>query len=110
MRRTASLNATTAVLMSVCYAVALFHRTAFQGIDAPLRAEFAMSATEAADLAAVFFWTYLAVMIPAGLLTDAIGARRVAILGSLVSAAGAAIFCHAYTIVPLAVARMLIAA
>jgi MFS family permease len=110
MRRIASVNATTAVLMSVCYAVALFHRTAFQGIDAPLRAEFAMSPSEAADLAAVFFWTYLAVMIPAGLLTDAIGARRVAIAGSLVSAAGAAIFCHAQTIVPLALARMLIAA
>ena len=47
--------------MSVGYAVALFHRTAFQGIDLPLRAEFAMSASESADLAAVFFWTYLAV-------------------------------------------------
>jgi protein-S-isoprenylcysteine O-methyltransferase Ste14 len=41
----------------------------------PLRAEFAMSPSESADLAAVFFWTYLAVMIPAGLLTAVIVVR-----------------------------------
>jgi len=50
LRHLASTNATTAVLMSIGYAVALSHRTAFQGIDRPLRAEFAMSASESADL------------------------------------------------------------
>lgn len=96
--------------MSVCYAVALFHRTAFQGIDLALRAEFDLSATQAADLAAVFFWTYLATMIPVGLMTDAFGARRVSIGGSLVVAAGAMIFGRADSVVDLALGRILIAA
>jgi MFS family permease len=106
----ASANALIAALMSIGYAVALFHRTAFQAIDSALRVDFALSASTAADLSALFFWTYLVVLIPVGLLTDAIGARRVAILGSLASAVGATLFCGADTVVVLAAARMLIAA
>jgi MFS family permease len=103
-------NRRTAVLMSICYAVALFHRTAFQGVDGALRVEFAMSPAESADLAALFFWTYLAAMIPVGLMTDSFGARRVSICGSLVVAVGALLFWRADSVVALAAARMLIAA
>jgi MFS family permease len=108
--RPLSGNAATAVLMSFAYAVALFQRTAFQGIDEPLRAQFAISASASADLSAVFFWTYLAVMIPAGLLTDAIGARRVAIGGCLLTAAGALAFSRADSFATLGVSRAVIAA
>jgi MFS family permease len=99
-----------ALLMSVCYAVALFHRTAFQGIDADLRVEFGLSASQSADLAALFFWTYFAVMIPVGLLTDSLGARRISIIGSLVVAGGALLFWQAKSVEVLAAARILIAA
>lgn len=98
-----------ALLMSVCYAVALFHRTAFQGIEADVRGEFGLSASRSADLSAMFFWAYFAVMIPVGLLTDAIGARRAAILGSLVTAVGAWLFGQAHSAGELALARVCIA-
>jgi MFS family permease len=103
-------NRATVVLLSVGYAVALFHRTAFQAIAPQVSAEFGMSPAATADLAAVFFWTYLAIMIPTGLLTDAIGARRVAVLGSVVTATGAFLFRVGDTIVELTLARVLIAA
>lgn len=100
----------TAVLLSVGYAVALFHRTAFQAIAPQVSSEFGLSPPEAADLAAVFFWAYLAIMIPTGLLSDAIGARRVAVLGCVVTAAGSFLFRIGDSIVELTFARVLIAA
>ncbi|WP_298831530.1 nitrate/nitrite transporter [uncultured Piscinibacter sp.] len=106
----AAADRATAVLLSVGYAVALFHRTAFQAIAPQVGAEFGLSAAATADLAAVFFWTYLAIMIPTGLLTDAIGARRVAVLGCVVSAAGSFLFRIGDSIVELTLARVLIAA
>jgi MFS family permease len=90
--------------------VALFHRTAFQAIDDRLQSELGLSAGVTADIAAVFFWTYLAVLIPVGLLTDRHGARRVAAVGSLASAGGTVLFCLAGGAAGLFVGRMLIAA
>ncbi|MDZ7591586.1 MAG: MFS transporter [Rubrivivax sp.] len=98
------------MLLSVGYAVALFHRTAFQAIAPQVSAEFGLSPAATADLTAVFFWTYLAIMIPTGLLTDAIGARRVAVLGCIVTAAGSFLFRAGDSIVELTLARVLIAA
>lgn len=106
----AAADGATAVLLSVGYAIALFHRTAFQAIAPQISAEFGLSPVASADLAAVFFWTYLAVMIPTGLLTDAIGARRVAVLGCVVMAAGSFLFRVGDSIVELTLARVLIAA
>lgn len=98
-----------AALMSLSYAIALFHRTAFSAIAPTLQAEFALSAAESADLAALFFWTALCVMIPLGLLADAVGARRVAIGGTLTSAIGTLLFRDADSVVMLALGRVLVA-
>lgn len=100
----------TAVLLSIGYAVALFHRTAFLAIAPSIAAEFHLDPAETADLASAFFWTYLLVMIPTGLLADAIGARRIAVAGCLVTAAGAFLFRGADTVTELALARVLVAA
>jgi predicted MFS family arabinose efflux permease len=105
----AAADRATAVLLSCGYALALFHRTAFQAIAPQVSAEFGLSPAATADLAAVFFWTYLAIMIPTGLLTDAIGARRVAVLGCVVTAAGSFLFRVGDSIVELTLARVLIA-
>lgn len=95
--------------MSICYAMALFHRTAFQAIGAILQPEFDLSNVESADLASVFFWTYLLVMIPSGLLADAIGARRVAITGCVLSTLGSILFASANSVIDLTIARIMIA-
>lgn len=103
-------DATIAVLLSVGYAIALFHRTAYAAIAPQIEGEFALTAAQSADLAAVFFWTYLLAMIPTGLLADAIGARRVAVAGGVATAAGAFLFRGADTAIELTLARTLIAA
>lgn len=103
-------NHATMFAISLCYAVALFHRTAFQAIDGSLQSELGLSPTATADVAAVFFWTYLAVLIPVGLLTDRYGARLVSVGSGLVSVAGTILFCSAESAGALYAGRMLIAA
>lgn len=106
----AAANRSTAVLLGFGYALALFHRTAFQAIGPQVSAECGMSTTATADLAAAFFWAYLVLMIPTGLLTDVVGARCVAVLGFVVTAAGSFLFCFSDSFVELTLGRLLIAA
>ncbi len=108
--RPGSAQAATAVLLSLGYAIALFHRTAFVAIAPAIAVEFALTPAETADLSSAFFWTYLLVMIPTGLLADAMGARRVALAGCLITAAGAFLFRGADSVIELTLGRVLVAA
>lgn len=109
-RGAAAAERVTAALLSVGYGIALFHRNGLQAIAPLIAVDFSLTPAESADLAAVFFWTYLLIMIPTGLLADAIGARRVVLAGCVVTAAGAFLFRTGDSIVELTLARVLIAA
>jgi MFS family permease len=102
--------ALAAFILSLCYASALFQRLAFQGIGPLLASEFSLGASALADLGASFFWTYLVLMIPCGILVDVQGPRRMAIVGALMSGIGCALFAAARGLPELMVARMLISA
>lgn len=99
-----------AVILSLCYAAALFQRQAFQGVGSLLAVEFSLDAAQLADLGTSFFWTYLLLMIPCGILVDAQGPRRIAIAGALLSAAGCALFAAARTPESLMTARVVMSA
>jgi predicted MFS family arabinose efflux permease len=99
-----------AFILSLCYACALFQRLAFQGVGSALASEFSLDAAQLADLGASFFWTYLALMIPCGILVDAQGPRRMAIFGALLSGAGCAMFAAARGLPELMAARVVISA
>ena len=57
-----------------------------------LMRDFGISAGQLGNLAAFYFYAYLLMQIPTGVLVDSWGARRLLIVGSLLAAAGCVIF------------------
>jgi len=100
----------SALILSLCYGCALFQRLAFQSVGPRLDAELGLGAAALADLGASFFWAYLVLMIPCGILVDIQGPRSMAIAGALLSSAGCALFAAARGLPQLMVARVIISA
>jgi MFS family permease len=61
-------------------------------ISRELAREFALSAAALGNLSAFYFYSYVVVQIPTGLLADRWGPRRVLALGAAVTAAGTLLF------------------
>jgi sugar phosphate permease len=79
--------------LAFAFLASYFHRTATGVVADSLMREFAI--TRAADLgglAAVYFYTYAAMQVPAGLLADRFGPRRTILLALAVAALGATLF------------------
>jgi nitrate/nitrite transporter NarK len=57
-----------------------------------LMADFTLTASDLGQLSAVFFYTYVLMQIPTGVLVDSWGAKRLLIVGSVVVAIGTFIF------------------
>jgi MFS family permease len=75
--------------------LAFFHRVAPGAIAADLRAQYHASATMLGFIAAFYFYPYAAMQLPAGVLADRIGPRRLFTCGSLVAGAGSLLFAWA---------------
>jgi MFS family permease len=71
------------------FLIAFFHRPAPGVIAKELMQTFAASGATIGMLSATYFYTYAGLMIPAGVLLDAFGVRRVVSLGSAVMGLGA---------------------
>lgn len=99
-----------ALVLSLCYSCALFQRQAFQSVGPLLAPELGLDSASLADLGATFFWVYLALMIPSGILVDMQGPRRMAIVSALLSSAGCALFAVARGLPELMLARATISA
>lgn len=94
------------VLLSLLYALALFQRTALATLGPILSNEMGLDSAELSRIGAVFFWVYLALQLPAGLLVDAVGPRRLALIGGIFAALGSAYFSLAHDAESLLWARM----
>jgi predicted MFS family arabinose efflux permease len=97
-------------VLSLCYSAALFQRLAFQGLAPVLVADLALDFRVLADLGAVFFWTYLLLMLPSGVLVDAFGARRVASVAAAASGVGCLMLAAADSALDVYQARIVISA
>ena len=74
---------------AVAFLTAYFHRTVIGVVSDSLMRDFAIErATDLGLLASIYFWTYAVLQLPAGIMADVIGPRRVISLALLVSAAG----------------------
>lgn len=89
LRRLAYALGTTA------FVLAFFHRLAPGAIAADLRATFDASATALGFIAALYFYPYAAMQLPAGVLADSIGPRRLFTAGSVVAGIGSLLFAFA---------------
>ena len=93
---------------AVFYLLAFFHRVAPAVITGELMREFHINATALGNLSAFYFYSYVAMQIPTGILADRWGPRRLLTLGALLAALGAVVFALAPGIAWAAAGRLLI--
>lgn len=107
-RQLARLRWSAFVIVGLAYALSFFHRLAPAAIASDLQQAFHASSAQLGGLAATYFYVYMVMQIPAGILADTLGPRRVVTLGGLVAGGGALLFGMADTLVAASVGRLLV--
>ena len=79
-------------VLALPYLMVYFHRVAPAVVADLLMADFKLSGAVLGNLAAIYFYVYTLMQLPAGFLADSFGARRTVFLGMLVSGMGSIIF------------------
>ncbi|MCH4891247.1 MFS transporter [Acidaminobacter sp. JC074] len=79
-------------ILSVAYIVVFFHRLAVGVVKDDLVSAFGISSTTFASLGAAYFYPYLLMQIPSGILADTLGARCTVSLGIMLAGLGSIIF------------------
>lgn len=92
------------------YFTGFYHRVAPAVMTDPLMSEFGIGAKELGQLSAFYFYSYVFVQIPTGILADHWGPRKLLTAGSLIAACGTYLFASASSIVAADVGRLLIGA
>ncbi|HWC05235.1 MAG TPA: MFS transporter [Methylomirabilota bacterium] len=82
-------------------------RMAFSPLLEPVMAEFGLTHAQGGFLFSVFFYGYIAMQVPAGLLGDRFGRKRVLVIGILLVAVAALVTGLSGTLAVLALARLL---
>ena len=95
------------VLVSI-YFLVFFHRLSVGVITEDLVSTFGMSATQIANLGAMYFYAYTFMQIPSGILADSLGPKKTVIMGSIVATVGVMVFSFANSISMLYFGRLLV--
>jgi sugar phosphate permease len=95
---------------SLVYLAAFFQRVAPAVMTEQLMAEFALGGAALGNLSAFYFYAYVAMQIPTGLLADRWGPRRLMASGTAVAALGGALFALAPSFELAAAGRLLVGA
>jgi len=97
-------------LGALLYLIAFYQRVAPAVITDQLMGEFAIGAAALGNLSAFYFYSYVAMQIPTGLIADRWGPRKLLTLGAAVAALGSALFALAPTLWWANAGRLLIGA
>jgi MFS family permease len=97
-------------LGSLVYLAAFFQRVAPAVMTEQLMAEFALGGAALGNLSAFYFYAYVAMQIPTGLLADRWGPRKLLASGTAVASIGGALFALAPTFALAAAGRLLVGA
>ena len=95
--------------VAIAYAIAFLQRVSPQSITASFMADFSTDAAGVAMLASSYFWGYTLMQIPAGLLVDRYGVRRVVLFSMAASSLGSAAFALAPNLLEVFAARLIVA-
>ena len=90
------------------FLLGFFHRVAPAVLHRELSIDFGLSAASLGSLSALYFYSYVLMQIPTGLLADRFGPRRLLIAGLVLSTLGAVIFALAPSFFWAGVGRLLI--
>ena len=99
---------TAFVIVGLAYILSFFHRFAPAAVSADLQLTFHASAAELGGLAATYFYVYMVMQIPTGILVDTLGPRRVVAIGGLIGGIGSLLFGMADTLALASVGRLLV--
>ncbi len=95
-------------ILAASYILVFFHRIAPAVVSADLMRAFGTTGAALGSLAAVYYYLYTAMQIPAGVLADTLGARVSVTLGNIVSGVGSILFGLAATFWEASVGRALV--
>ncbi len=90
------------------YLFGFFQRVAPGVMTSELSSTFELNATALGNLSAFYFYSYVAMQIPTGILSDVLGARRLLSIGALIAGIGTLIFAFASTATFAGIGRFLI--
>ena len=76
------------IILTFSFVLSLFHRGSMGVISSPMSADLNATATQVSNIASVTFYTYALMQIPAGLLLDLYGYRKISGLGVLLTGIG----------------------
>jgi sugar phosphate permease len=96
------------VIVGLAYVLSFFHRFAPAAISTDLQQTFHASGAELGGLAATYFYVYTMMQIPAGILADTLGPRRVVAIGGVVAGVGSLLFGTADTLAAASAGRLLV--
>lgn len=97
-------------LGALLYLIAFYQRVAPAVMTDRLMSEFALTAAALGNLSAFYFYSYVVMQIPTGLIADRWGARRLLIGGAGIAALGTLLFALAPTLLWASLGRLLIGA
>ncbi len=95
-------------LGAALYLLGFYQRVAPAVMTRELSAEFGLSGTALGNLSAFYFFTYVAMQVPTGIISDRWGPRRLLTAGALGAAAGTFVFALAPGVVIASAGRLLI--
>jgi sugar phosphate permease len=95
-------------VLAICYVIVFFHRLATGVVKDDLVDSFGISLTTYASLASTYFYAYLIMQIPSGILADTIGARKTVSIGVFTAGIGSMIFGAAPVIAVAFIGRLLV--
>ncbi|MBW6484773.1 MAG: MFS transporter [Syntrophobacterales bacterium] len=95
-------------LGAVLYLIGFFQRVAPAVITTELMHDFAIGATGLGNLSAFYFYSYVFMQVPTGILADRLGPRRLLAAGALVAGIGTLFFGLAPTLFWAGIGRLLI--
>lgn len=107
-RQLLRLRWTAFVIVGLAYVLSFFHRFAPATIAGDLQQAFHASGAELGGLAATYFYVYMLMQIPTGILADTLGPRRVVAMGGVIAGVGSLLFGMADTLVLASVGRLLV--
>ena len=95
-------------LGAILYLIGFYQRVAPAVMTSELMLSFNISAAGLGNLSGIYFYSYVAMQVPTGILADRWGPRRLLSIGALVAGTGAVVFAMAPSFVWAGIGRLLI--
>lgn len=95
-------------ILVTIYLIVFFHRLSVGVITGELNNSFGMNATQIANLGAMYFYAYIVMQIPTGILVDHLGPKKTVVIGCIVAAFSSIMFSLSVNITMAYLSRLLV--